>query len=253
MKYLITILMSLFLINCANKTSTVEPMAIVVFEDLPAPAKEEPTPIQNWVYDPEPWIETPDTIKPDIVSIGDSISGGYIAALTRNMLETHDVKHPNDNCRNSHYTLSKIDQWIADYPQADIFVWNNGVWDSAWMWWYEAYADKTINQREWYDTPLDQYESNIIAIARKLKATGKRVIFVTTTHILGPPFKIGNELVLNEIAKRVLPSEGIEIVDIYPISASTPNAHPNPWDVHFTREVNQKLADIISDFIKTSF
>ena len=66
-------------------------------------------------------------------------------------------------------------------------------------------------------------------------------------------WSIGNELVLNEIAKRVLPSEGIEIVDIYPISASTPNAHPNPWDVHFTREVNQKLADIISDFIKTSF
>lgn len=249
MKRIILVLFSLVLANCASKKSEsalVETVIEVVDEVEPVKPAE---PIQNWVYDPEPWTFPVDTAKPDIVSIGDSISGGYLASLTRNMTD-YDVKHPDDNCRNSHYTLSKIDQWIADYPQAEVYVWNNGVWDSAWLWWYEAYADKSINQREWYDTPLDQYESNIIAIARKLKATGKRVIFVTTTHIVGPPFKAGNELILNDIARRVLPGEGVEIVDIYTASASNPNNHPNQWDVHFTREANQVFGDIIAKFIK---
>lgn len=215
----------------------------------PATEPVQTTPEYVWVYDPEPWSPTPDTEKPNLLSIGDSISVGYITALSREMSE-YDVKHPDDNCRNSFYTLANVDSWLNEFQDNSIIIWNNGVWDSTTEYWYETNKDFVQAPREWYGTSLANYESNLIQIARKLKATGARVVFLTTTEIKSPPFEPLKELLLNEIAKRVLPAEGVEVFDLHKLSTEIPNSRPNQWDVHFTREANVIFAQKIAEFLK---
>lgn len=242
MKKIILVLIALALANCQSKSTDTQPEKTVTIVD-----EAEPTqPQTDWVWDPEPWVMAPDTAKPNILSIGDSISGGYLAALTRNMAD-YDVKHPNDNCRNSQYTLENIDSWLNDFQNNDIIVWNNGVWDSTADYWRDAYGAPPLSN---YGTTPAQYESNLVQIARKMKATGARVIFLTTTHIQGPPFNIGYETTLNEIAKRVLPSEGVEVMDLYAVSLTVKHMRPNQWDVHYTREGAQVMADAIAKYIR---
>jgi hypothetical protein len=238
--------MTLVITNCADsqKNSVLEKKIEIIDQVDPTPQPKEPEHV--WVYDPEPWAAPQDTEKPNILSIGDSISVGYLAALSRNMPE-YDIMHPNDNCRNSFYTLENIDSWLALFPNNDMILWNNGVWDTTADYWPRQYSTAPI---EWYGTTTAQYESNLIQIARKLKATGSRVIFLTTTHILGPPFNLGYELELNAIAKRVLPLEGVEIFDLYAVSLPLKDARPNQWDVHFNREANQVFADEINKYIR---
>ena len=242
MKKTILILMTLIIANCAQRASMIEETTVEMIDESP---KEE----YVWVYDPEPWTAPVDSAKPNILSLGDSISVGYMAALTRELPE-YDVMHPNDNCRNSFYTLENVDSWLAQFPNNDVIIWNNGVWDSTTDYWYNTNKDFVKSPSSWYGTTLAQYESNLIAIARKLKSTGSRVIFLTTTDIHSPPFEPLKEIQLNEIAKRVLPAEGIEIMDLHAVSMSISNAHPNQWDVHFTRDANITFAKEINKFIR---
>ena len=210
------------------------------------PTQTEPE--KEWVQTPTTnWGKNYNTELPNILVIGDSISIGITGPLSRALFDEYDVFHPADNCRNSYFTLHNLDRWL-DMPRyaenLEIIVWNNGIWDSLFDDW-----DIGEDPREWFGVSIEEYEENIIQIAEKMEATGKRIIFFTTTEIVGGPFKKGMEIELNEIAKRVLPNYGIEIIDMYQIAIDERAEHPISYDVHFTDEGNEILADALKDFI----
>lgn len=186
---------------------------------------------------------------PNVLSIGDSISGGYIRWVAQSLADRYDVHHPNDNCRNTVYTLEHLDEWF--WSNDSIVIWNNGLWDSVSKEWHDQYVPE--QPLKYYSVPLADYETNIIAIARRLKAKSARVIFVTTTEIpltAGGGFEFYKEIAMNDIAKRVLPAEGIEIADLYTYEVPLgPDAHPNQWDVHYTIEASKYMAKFLVDAI----
>lgn len=207
-----------------------------------------------------PWVETPeppnfgtavDTANPNVLVLGDSISIGYTGPVISLLGSEYDIMHPADNCRNSYYTLNTVDKWLTAWPKYDVIVWNNGLWDDIYSNWLIDYPQPGADPL-WYGTSLADYEKYITQIAIKLKATGARVIFFTTTDVplISGVFIPGREILLNDIAKRVLPPLGIEIRDLNQFALSIPNAHVNSYDVHFTNTANSVIGRFVADIIQ---
>lgn len=91
--------------------------------------------------------------------------------------------------------------------EPDIIHWNNGIWD--------MYAH--LQDGKSFITP-EEYGGNIIRILRELRALcpGSRVLFATTTPVSDQNALITNESIdrINEIARRVMQAEGVEIDDL---------------------------------------
>ncbi len=232
--------------GCASKT----PDTVVAVAAEPTPS---PTP-SPWVQSPPSPAEFPygapvDGPLPNVLMVGDSITHMYTGYLYDILKGSYDVHTTNDNCRNSFYTLANFEKWT--WANDGIIVWNNGVWDDAELWWHDQYVPLEPVENYWVSDA--DYEANIIAIARKMKATGARVLFMTTTDLqktVGGGFRVGREITLNEIAKRVLPGEGVEVYDLYDFGLAIPNSHPNQWEVHFTTDANKLLAWYVAQAIR---
>jgi len=177
-----------------------------------------------------------------LFSIGDSVSIGYKDKLSFDAGYEYNVLRPNDNCRNSYYTLQNIDLWLSQLPKPPtLIVWNNGIWNTV-----VGYAGDPIQDQM---TSVYDYTVQIQAIATKLKATGARVIFLTTTHIdlNTSVFTAGYEVQLNQAAQRVLPNMGIEVLDLNAFSLSLEVDKVDA--VHYNTDGYNKLADFIAEYL----
>lgn len=240
--------LGLFIISTCSSCGT-DKAQVVVDATLPSPQPvPEATPTHPWVQTPwtPSWGASKDGPLPNVLVLGDSISIGYTGATYDLLKDQFDVMHPADNCRNSSYTLAHVDQWLAEIPNAQVITWNNGIWNTV------RDSQRTPGDPvTWFGTTPEQYESDIIQIARKLKATGARVIFFTTTDVspTASTFESGKEEVLNEIAKRVLPSEGIEVYDLNAFAKQSGAEHQATFDVHFTEAGNKVLGAYVAGAI----
>lgn len=188
---------------------------------------------------------------PRILTIGDSITGNWNLPLSYMLKNEYNVTRITattdpgswlDNCRNTTYTLAHIDQWLTMFPNPKIITWNNGIWNAA-------QGANLPEEATHYYTPPDQYESELIQIAKKMKATGARVIFFTTTELSPSDTRatVGLNTQFNDIAKRVLPPLGVEVHDLWDFTIDHPEWHISPTDLHF----NGIAAEIIADWIVT--
>ncbi len=175
-----------------------------------------------------------------VLIIGDSISLGYTPYVQGALVGQYKVEHSPDNSRNSTNTLENLDSWLAEMGQYEIITWNNGMWDCK---------NFGAEPQDLKTTP-EQYESNLIAIAQKLKATGSRIIFFTTTYIPDPQDGLldkGYENQLNEIAKRVLPPLGVTVYDLGALSLTMPPTM-REWggkDIHYNPQGSMYLTDFV--------
>ncbi len=164
-----------------------------------------------------------------VLIIGDSISLGYGEFVGESLAAKFVVRGPGTNARNTTFTLENIDAWLARHPNNDIITWNNGIW----------------NATTGHKTSTDQYRTDLITIARKLKATGSRIVFFTTTPLLpeAAPYK-NPDLIpeFNAIAKAVLPGEGVEVWDLNSYSSGLQYID----GTHFDRAGYKYLASIVS-------
>ena len=103
--------------------------------------------------------------------------------------------------------------------------------------------------------PAD-YEKNLRALVEKLKATGAKLIWATTTPIpdgeLTPPRSFGKVPEYNEIARRVMSENGVAVDDLN--AAITPHLAEmqNPKDVHYKPEGYALLAKQVAASIETA-
>jgi hypothetical protein len=178
-----------------------------------------------------------------VLSIGDSISIGYVPYVARTLTKTHNVYHPEDNCRNSLYTTKHLDQWLAETPSPDVIIWNNGIWNTI--------INPLGPDASMYGTSLTDYRSQLVETATKLKATGARVVFFTSTVLdpgVGFYFDYGKIAQLNAVALEVLPGMGIEVHDLNALSLTIQDQledgiHYSPWGY-------QVLSDYVADVIR---
>jgi acyl-CoA thioesterase-1 len=100
--------------------------------------------------------------------------------------------------------------------------------------------------------PAD-YEANLRTIVAKLKATGAKLIFATSTPIPPSPLignrNFGSEKEYNAIATRVMTENGVTVNDLHSYMLPRFEELHNPNDLHYKPEGSEFLAKRVAEVI----
>ena len=95
---------------------------------------------------------------------------------------------------------------------------------------------------------------NLDVIAGRLRKTGARLLFVTTTPVpegkLSPPRRPGDDVLFNAAARRVMKKHKIRVVDLYAFAKPRLAEIQTPADVHFTKAGSAALAEVVAKAIE---
>lgn len=137
------------------------------------------------------WTFTPDPELPNVLIIGDSISIGYPLQVRGLLQNKANVFRPmgrnetrRENCGGTTYGLENLDRWLAVQPW-DVIHFNWGLHDLKHVK-TAGSIDKSNDPNDPNDpmqATLEQYKENMKVLVPKLKATGARLVFATTTPI----------------------------------------------------------------------
>ena len=183
--------------------------------------------------------------------LGDSISIGYTPLVIDLLEGKANVSRPKANCGPTTRYLQSLDKWLGD-TKWDVIHFNVGLHDLC----YRHPDAKGYGNRDKVNgtlsVTLEQYEANLETILSRLKKTGAKIIFASTSVIPEGEAgrKVGDDLRYNEVAAKVMARHGIPVNDLHAITASFPKDHfVKPGDVHFKPIGSQKLADQVSAVI----
>lgn len=222
----------------------------------PAPAPFTPAADQRGA-----WAMTPDPALPNVLVIGDSISIGYTREVRKRLEGRANVYRPMnpngkgpDNCGDTTIGLANLDRWLAG-PRWDVIHFNWGLWDLC----YRDAKSKNQGNRDKVNgkisTPPPDYERQLEALVLKLKATGAKLIWASTTLVPeGEDGRlVGDDVKYNVIAARVMQRHGIPTDDLHALTKTFPAAlFTKPGDVHYTAEGYAKLAAQVAGEVTTA-
>ena len=172
-----------------------------------------------------------------VVLIGDSIRMiGYGTPVAQRLKDEAEVWQPDDNCRFAQYTLRGMWDWQDGIRGSDIIHWNNGLWDVC-----ELYGDGAF-------TPIDEYVSTMLRIARILKERATTVIFATTTPVRPENVHNKNEVIEAYNAALVprLQEMGIVINDLYTPLSRDVYRYICEDTIHLSAEGIELSADMVT-------
>ena len=156
-----------------------------------------------------------DSKLPRVLLIGDSISRGYTLATRAALAGVANVHRAPENCGPTANGLKKLDVWLGS-ERWDIIHFNFGIHDRK--------------------TPLADYTQRLEEITTRLKATGARVIWASTTPVAEGGMKDATDADLvarNTAAAEVMARHGVVINDLYAAMLPHLAEYQNPKDVHF--------------------
>lgn len=179
------------------------------------------------------WDFVPDDPKlPRVLLIGDSVSRGYTQAARKALAGKANVHRAPENCGPTANGIKKLDVWLGD-GKWDVIHFNFGIHDRA-------------------TKPAD-YEQRLETIVAKLKATGAKVIWASTTPV-PPDTKDGptateaiNEK--NRVAAAVMQKNGVAMDDLHAFITPHLATAQNPKDVHFNATGYDLLGKQVADSI----
>lgn len=185
-----------------------------------------------------------------VLIIGDSISIGYFEP-TRELLEgTAEVHHNPGNAQHTAHGLAKLDEWLGE-TKWDVIHFNHGLHDMK----YVNKKGKRVSPTEGkQQVPIDDYARNLDAVARRLKKTGARLIFATTTPVPeGAMGRVkGDAERYNRVAVPIMKKHGIAINDLYAFALPRLETIQRLHDVHFTEEGSRLLAEQVAQSIRAA-
>lgn len=200
----------------------------------PLRAAAAPTPKATPVPNPAlaPIVDVPGL--PRVLLIGDSISIGYTLSVRAALKGKANVHRPPGNCSSTGYSLTKIDEWLGT-GKWDVIHFNFGLHDA-----------KLPPEGVRHAAPAD-YEKNLRQLVQRMKATGAKLIWATTTPVpmggnLAPNRRFGDIATYNAIAARVMAENGVAINDLNAAIAPHVAKFGRPNDVHFNDEGSALLA-----------
>lgn len=216
-------------------------------------------------------IDVPDVQGlPRVLLIGDSISMGYTLPVRKMLQGVANVHRPTENCGPTKRGLDHLDMWLAG-GHWDVIHFNFGLHDLKYL---DATGKYVPPDQGKQVAPPEQYGKQLRELTLRLKATGAKVIFATTTPV--PEETLGrvrgDEKRYNEVAKAVMTELGVPIDDLCayvveeqrkmpPRPASDfppprkgikprPGEIQIPLNVHFTPEGYDRLAVQVTESIK---
>lgn len=188
---------------------------------------------------------------PKVLILGDSISLGYTPLVKKALAGKAEVLRPRENCQHTANGLAKIDAWLGD-GNWDVIHFNFGIWDTHMLNEKnelvrdETDATQQLRQRH---TP-EQYRENLTKLVAKMKATGAKVVFATTTPFLRRTGERAQAIpTLNKEAVAIMQAQGVAVNDLYTYVLP----HAAEWQggdkVHFNAVGNEALAKRVSEEI----
>ena len=178
---------------------------------------------------------TDDPKLPRVLLIGDSVSRGYTLAARKALVGKANVHRAPANCGPTATALKKLNVWLGK-GNWDVIHFNFGIHDR-----------RTL--------PAD-YESRLETIVERLKETGAKLIWASSTPIPsdwkeGPEMKTALEE-KNAIAARVMKKHGVEIDDLFSYITPHLSETQNPKDVHFNGKGYDLLGKQVAKQIATT-
>jgi lysophospholipase L1-like esterase len=172
---------------------------------------------------------------PRVLLIGDSVSGGYTLSARKALAGKANVHKAPENCGPTANGLKKLDIWLGG-EKWDVIHFNFGLHDSR--------------------TPVADYEGRLREIVARLKKTGAKLIWASTTPRPADgkegPGIVAAVVERNEIAARVMKENGIVIDDLYTAVVPHQAEMQNPKDVHFNAKGYEFLGATVAKAIEAA-
>jgi len=177
---------------------------------------------------------------PRVLLIGDSISIGYTLPVRALLKGKANVHRAPTNCGPTTRGLAALDKWLGD-GKWDVIHFNWGLHDLKYM---DDKGRLAPVEKGHQQVPIEQYEKNLDELVTRLKKTGARLIWATTTPVPeGATGRVpGDEVKYNAAAKRVMEKHGVAIDDLYAFAKPRLAQIQLPKNVHFTKAGSAELA-----------
>ena len=191
--------------------------------------------------------EQPDL--PKVLIIGDSISIGYTKPLAKILNGKAKVVHNKGNAQHSRNGLAKLDSWLGK-TKWDVIHFNHGLHDLKYI---DANGKNSpTKENSHMQIPLDEYAKNMEAIVTRLKKTGAKLIFATTTPYpegVNPLRVPADAQKYNAAALEIMKKHGVPVNDLYTVVLPQLKTLQKPKNVHFTAAGSKALAEKVAKYI----
>ena len=179
-----------------------------------------------------------DPSLPRVLLLGDSISIGYTIPVRKALEGKANVHRPAANCGPTTRGLESIDQWLGD-GKWDVIHFNWGLHDL-----------KYIEGKQ--QVPLAEYEKNLTKLVKRLKKTGAKLIWCSTTPVpegVSPPRTDADVVAYNAVAAKIMKANGVVTDDLYAFALPQLTKIQREANVHFSPEGSAVLAGQVAKSI----
>jgi lysophospholipase L1-like esterase len=177
---------------------------------------------------------------PRVLLIGDSISIGYTVPVRKLLAGKANVHRIAGNAGPSSNGVFLIDTWLGK-GKWDVIHFNFGLHDL-----------KRLDDGK-HQVPIDAYERYLRLIVQRLKQTGARLIWATTTPVpdgkVSPPRVSEDVSAFNAAAARVMKEGDVPVDDLYAFALPRLGEIQQPVNVHFTPAGSELLAKQVAKAI----
>lgn len=222
-------------------------LALLVLLPLSTHAANAPAPTKA----PDPSLKPVEDVAglPRVLLIGDSISMGYTLPVRELLKGVANVHRPPTNCSSTSSGLNKLDDWLGT-GKWDVIHFNWGLHDLKYI---DAKGKYVGPDQGKQVAPLPVYEKNLRELVARLKKTGAKLIWCSTTPV--PDGTTGrvkdSEREYNSVAATIMKENGIAIDDLHAYATAHQADLQLPKNVHFSKDGSKKLAEQVAASIKT--
>ena len=179
---------------------------------------------------------------PRVLLIGDSISIGYTLptrALLKGKANLHRIP---TNGGPTTRGLASLDKWLGK-GKWDVIHFNWGLHDLKYM-----NPKGGLDSKGKQQVPPDPYEKNLRELVKRLRATGAKLIWASTTPVPeGSGGRVqGDAAKYNQIARKIMADNGIAVDDLYAFALPKLKDIQRPKNVHFTPGGSKALAEQVA-------
>jgi acyl-CoA thioesterase-1 len=171
---------------------------------------------------------------------GDSVSRGYTLAVRKALSGKANVHRAPANCGPTASGIKNIDAWLADHPGGEkweVIHFNFGIHDRG--------------------TPVADYTARLEQLVQRMKQTGAKLVWASTTPIPDNPEQkqtAASIVERNAAAAELMQKQGVAIDDLFGFITPRLAEMQRPKDVHFKDEgyelLGQQVAESVADALK---